>query len=265
LPLAANAQSSAAFSVALLTAMIVRWLFSPWLRTAADISAESGAGFSSSDTDHRPSAFTSLVAALSLAAAIASAYALPSADAGTGWFAFQLRGLDPQRFGPIVAPLLTSLHVISGVDRIASTVDGDEKWRLRLEPERVEVVGIGLAEIGRAFAVARDGLTVGEIVDGDRQLTLRLRIAPDAAGASFERLLLRGESADRPAIYLRHVGVAQKISAPRELIRWNGIPAMEITASWHDVAGRAALKDFCHRIEVPRGYNVRCRMHDSPT
>ena len=107
-------------------------------------------------------------------------------------------------------------------------------------------------------------MVVGEIVDAEKQLRLRMQLAPDAVGDSFERLPLRGETVGRPAIYLRHVGVAEKVREPRERIRINGEPAVEIAAVWHDAEARDALKKFCRRIDVPKGYKVDCIVRDSP-
>ena len=265
LVLGANAQASIAFAVGLLVAVMVRWLLSPWLVHRADASTEFAAPDSAHGTGRRRTSFASVVAILSLVVAIASGYALPDNSANGGSFTFRLRGEDPQQLTAIVNPLLVSLRVIPGVERVASTAELQERWRMQLDPERMEVVGIGLAEIGRAFTIARDGLPVGEIVNADKQLVLRLQLAPGSAGESFEQLLLRGESVNRPAIYLRHVGVAEKTTAARELIRFNGKPAIEITATWRNADARAALQDFCNRVDVPPAYSTNCSLRNSPT
>lgn len=264
LVLGANAQASAVFSLGLGVAMVVRWLFSPWLIRAEEPQTEKGDPDSTSEVVRPPTAFASIVALLTLVAAIGSAYALPASGTASGKFTFRLYGDDPRRFGAVVNPLLVSLHVIPGVEQVVSTVQQEERWRLKLDKERMEVVGIGLAEIGRAFAIANKGLVIGEIVEADRPVSLRLRLAPGSVGDTFERLPLRGELPNRPAIYLRHVGIAERSLAPRELVRVDAKPAVEITALWKNADARAALHDFCGRVAVPTGLNESCSLRDSP-
>jgi multidrug efflux pump subunit AcrB len=264
LVLGTNAQASAVFSLGLGVAMVVRWLLSPWLTRTEETQIEKGDLDSTSEVVRPPTAFASIVALLTLVAAIGSAYALPAGGAATGKFTFRLYGDEPQRFGAVVKPLLVSLRVIPGVEQVASTAEQEERWRLKLDKERMEVIGIGLAEIGRAFAIANQGLVIGEIVDADRPLSLRLRLALGAVGDTFERLPLRGELPNQPAIYLRHVGIAERSTAPRELVRVDAKPAIEITASWKNADARAALRDFCRRVAAPSGLNESCSLRDSP-
>ena len=264
LVLGANAQASAVFSLGLAVAMVVRWLLSPWLNRAEETQTEKDHLDSSSRDVRPPTAFGSIVALLILGAAIGSAYALPDSGGATGKFTYRLYGDEPQRFGVVVNPLLVSLRVIPGVERVASTAEQEDGWRLKLDKERMDVVDIGLAEIGRAFAIANEGLVIGEIVDADRPLSLRLQLAPGAVGDTFERLPLRGELPKQPAIYLRHVGIAERSSAPRELVRVDAKPALEITASWKNDDARSALQDFCRRVSVPPKLSESCSLHDSP-
>ena len=265
LVLAVNAQASAAFSIGLGVAVVVRWLLSPWLTRAEETPAEHADVNAAPDAVRRSTAFATVVALLALAATIASAYALPTADTAAGGFTLRLHGDDPRRLNTVVRSLLVSLRAIPGVDNVVSTAEQEERWRLTLDRERMEVVGVGLAEIGRAFAIANEGLVIGEIIDAERPLPLRLRLAPGAVGEAFERLPLRGELPNRPAIYLRHVGIAEKTPAPRESIAVDGKPAIEIIAVWRHAGARAALQDFCSRIAVPSGLVATCRFRDSPT
>ena len=262
---AVNAQASAAFAVGLIAAALVRWLMIPWLSQSAAASAPPSDIKSDAAHAKRRRSIATVTAILSLISVGISVYLLPAVGASEhgGTFAFRLRGDDPRRLDEIVDPLMVSLHVIPNVQRIVSSTEQEETWRLKLDPERMQAVGIGLAEIGRALAIAREGLVVGEIVNADRRLQLRMQLAPGAAGESFERLLLRGETANQPAIYLRHVGVAEKTAMPRAQIRIDGEPAVEITALWRNAEARDALQDFCDRVVVPKGYSLECVTRDS--
>jgi multidrug efflux pump subunit AcrB len=263
LVLTADWQTSAAFGGALLAAGLVRWLMGPWLPPAANV----GTGDAAEPPRRRwPAAHVAAnaVAVLSAAAVIISVYALPTIAVSAGHFAFRVRGPDPKQLDAILDPLLVSLHVIPHVERITAWNEPHETWHLQLDPQRMEVAGVGLAEVGRAFAIAGDGLVVGEVANADGRLQLRMQLAPNAAGEEFEHLLLRGESKNRPALYLYHVGAAEKAAAPRERLRINGEPAVEVTAVWQDTRARDELENFCDRVEVPNGYSEDCAIRVSP-
>lgn len=260
-----GAQMSAAFVLGLLPAAFVRWLMTPWLvRNAAA---------SEAPDDVKPVAWHAMrwrvaakvTAILALITVGVSVYVLPAVAASKngGSFTLRLRGKDAERLRSIVDPLVVSLHVIPYVDHITSSTEQDDTWRLKLDREQMQLVGVGLAEVGRALAIAGNGLVVGEIVNADRDLRLLMQLAPGAAGESFERLLLRGETTKHPAIYLRQVGEAKKVPASRERVRIDGEPAVEMTARWRNADAREGLEDFCGRIEVPQGYTLDCVIRDS--
>jgi multidrug efflux pump subunit AcrB len=105
-------------------------------------------------------------------------------------------------------------------------------------------------------------LIAGEVADAEQRLRLRLRLAPGAAGESFERLLLRGERKNRPALYLRDIGTAERVMEPRERVRVNGKPAVRISGRWRNARARAALERFCGRAEAPGGPEFECAIQD---
>lgn len=265
LVLLADGRVTAAFGVGLIVAGLVRWLMTPWLREGTTLGSL-GEEEPVARPFRRSSLVASVTAILVLITVGVSVYGLPAVGAGErgGTFTFRLRGSDLQRLTAIVDPLVVSLHVIPHMERIVSSTKQQDTWRLQLDPQRMQAVNVGLVEIGRAFAIARDGLVVGEIANADRRLELRMQLAPGAAGDSFEQLLLRGETADHPAIYLHHVGAAEKVSEPQERVRIDGEPAVEVTALWRGAETRDALQDFCDRVDVPKGYRLDCVIRDSP-
>lgn len=262
--LVADWQTSVAFAWGILAAGLVRWLAAPWLPPGP----KREAGGDSAEPVRRrwpaPRFAAKAVAVLSTVAVIATVYALPAIAATVGNFAFRVRGPDPKQLDAILDPLLVSLHVIPHVERIAASNERQETWRLQLDPQRLQAAGVGLAEVGRALAIARDGLVVGEVANADRRFELRIRLAPGAAGDAFEHLLLRGESRKRPALYLRDVGTAEKLEAPNERLRIDGKPAVEVTAVWRDARARDELENFCDRIDVPDGYDEDCAVRVAP-
>jgi multidrug efflux pump subunit AcrB len=264
---AVDARASVAFAAGLVLAVLVRWLMTPWL-LRGDAASELIVDTLSPAPWHRlrPPTTATVVAILMLTAVGASVYVLPvvEASANGGTFTFRLSGSDSQRLAAIVDPMVVSLHVIPKVQQIVSSTEQHDAWRLQLDSERMRAARVGLAQVGRAFAIAREGLVVDEIVNAERRLVLRMRLAPDAAGKSYAQLLLRGETAGHPPIYLHDVGVAEQTTMPRERVRLNREPAVEVTARWRNADAREALGDFCDRVDVPRGYRLDCVIRDSP-
>jgi multidrug efflux pump subunit AcrB len=264
LVLVADWQTSVAFAGGILAAALIRWLMAPWLPPGGSV----GAGGDAAEIVRRrwlaPQTAAKAVAVVSTAAVIVTVYALPAIGVSAGNFAFRVRGPDPKRLDAILDPLLVSLHVIPHVERIVASNEPQETWRLQLDAQRMQAAGVGLAEVGRALAIARDGLVVGEVANADRRLELRIRLASGGTGDAFAHLLLRGESREQPALYLQQVGTAEKTVAPRERFRINGEAAVDVTAVWRDAGARDGLENFCDRVEVPDGYGEDCVIRVAP-
>ena len=161
---------------------------------------------------------------------------------------------DAARVADTAHRLATQLRTLPGLVKVSDSTVPRTHWRLQLDAEALERHEITLAEIGRAFAIARDGLVIGDGLDGERRLPLRLRLAPDVAGPAFERLLLRGEQRQQRAVYLRDVGVTLRVNAPAEQLRIQRLPAAEVRAgvtSSQIPAPPARLREV---ISLPEGY-----------
>jgi multidrug efflux pump subunit AcrB len=130
----------------------------------------------------------------------------------------------------------------------------EQHWHLDLEMERLEALGITVAQVGRALTVATVGLTVGEVADADVRLPLRLRLTPQSSGENFERLVLRGELPDERAVYLHDVGSAHPVTDVRERIRIDGVPAVEITLTLHDAVARREAERSLSELGVPDAF-----------
>jgi hypothetical protein len=249
-------QAADAFAVVSLLAVIVCWLMKPWLRTP-DILKPPIARvlLQKSISWPRPLVAAAMILILGIAGAM-TVLLLPRAvnpNAG-GTVAVRLYGLDPQQLQPAADDLLARLRATPGVDRIMSSSEVSEQWRLQLDSERLQDLGFEIDEIGRAFAIARDGLVVGEVADSEARLPLRLQLAAGAAGEGFETLLLRGEQRDQPAVYLRDLGSAVLVPEPNERVRVQGMPAIEITAHWRDADVLRELAGVRASIAAPAGF-----------
>lgn len=252
-----GARGTAAFGLALAAGAVVRWLMLPWARF------EPNAGRRAKSRAARAAAaLLPLLAAC--ASAVYAAHAITQAPAQQGEWRLRLHGQDATRLADIADAMLPAIHAIGHVDDVRTSYAPEEQWRLHVDPARVADAGLTIAEVGRAFAVATTGLVVGEAASADEVLALRLQLAAEAAGDSFERLLLRGERPPYAALYLRDVGLVERVEEPREQLRVNGLPAVEITARWRSADTSICLSALCRRLEVPAGYRAECRIEERP-
>ncbi len=159
------------------------------------------------------------------------------------------------------ANLLPPLVAVPGVEDVSFSATDEDSWRLQLDQTRLDEHDLTLAEVGRALAVARDGLIIGEIVHADALYRLRLQLPSSSAGETFERLLLRGERPGDPAVYLRDVGIAVRETQPRERLRVDEVSAVEITARWSDAQARDALERFCGDVVLAEDFRRECNVN----
>ena len=248
--------AAAVIAIASAVGLIVRALMTPWLRPLfrGDVRGRGAAG-----ARLRPVALSS-TALVFLAIAIATANALSDgdSDAPEGRFRLLILGANRGALAEQAENVLPSLRAIARVSSVESSSKRVEGWRLHLDDARMAAAGVMLAEVGRAFAIATEGLVVGEVVSAERRIPVRLQLAPGAAGESFERLLLRGERENHPAVYLRHIGFVERIFEPMELLQVNGTPAVEVLARWRGAAARKALERFCWRMKAREDFDSEC-------
>ncbi|HEX7044209.1 MAG TPA: efflux RND transporter permease subunit [Burkholderiales bacterium] len=248
-----GARGAMAFNLALAAGALVRWLMLPWARGEPNAVRRAKS---------RPARL--IVALLPLlaacAAAVYAAHAIIQPSGQQGDWRLRLYGSDATRLASIADATLPAVHAIGHVDDVRASHEPEEQWRLHVDAARLDGAGLTTAEVGRAFAVATTGLVVGEAASADEVLPLRLQLPAGAAGDSFERLLLRGERQRRPALYMRDVGLVERVEEPRERLRLNGLPAVDITARWGSAGTRTRLAALCGRLELPAGYGAECRI-----
>jgi len=250
-----GARGAAAFGLALATGALVRWLMLPWARF------EPGARpRTKSRAARAAAALLPLLAVCALA--VYAAHAITQSAGRQGEWRLRLYGPDSTRLAGIADATLPAVHAIGRVDDVRASHAPEEQWRLHVDPARVAGAGLAIAEVGRAFAIATTGLVVGEAANPDEVLPLRLQLAAGTAGDSFERLLLRGERHPRAALYLRDVGLVERVEEPRERLRVNGLPAVDVTARWRSADTRDRLSALCGQLELPAGYGAECLIEE---
>ncbi len=252
-----HVQTAMVFSMTALLAGCVSWLITPWIR--ADRFAAPPARLLPLRwrLRFRPSAAVILGILVSGVVAV-SVRALPVVTTGEldRMLILRVHGDDPQQLAILTAQMLPQVHAMAGLEKVSASTEPTEQWQLQLDGARLEDRGIGVAEVARAFAIARDGLIVGEVADADRRMRLRLQLEPGTAGLTFERLLLRGEQPNQPAVYLRDVGVAQPVTEFRERLRVQQMPAVEISARWRAGQTPPDLTSLHGIVLLPPGYSL---------
>jgi multidrug efflux pump subunit AcrB len=213
---------------------------------------------------------TQTVSLLSMSVLLVAAFGfgvrtLPTAvaDVSGGAMRVQLRGEDEERVSLLAGDVLTRLRSIEGVSNISHSGEPVTRWRLQVDADKLAEAQIDMTTVARHFEIARNGLIVGELIDADVTLALRLQLAPGATGNVFERLPLRGERKNQPALYLRDVGVAERVTGARERVRVQRQPAVDIRARWSAPAMPAALQRATQSLALPPGYSLR--LETSPT
>lgn len=260
LSLGAGGQLSYAFAVVVLAGVFVAWLITPWMHRRNAVKPlltqrlpKRWRGPSEALAVGTLASVVLLIAFLNVRALIDGNETQDGGDV-----IMRVGGRELEDLIGVGDELSQSLAKLIGPSNVSFSAARVPGWRLQLDGARAADVGIGLAEIGRALAIARDGLVVGEIVHGETLYRLRLRLPAGVAGEQFERLVLRGEQRNQPVVYLRDVGIALRDMQPRELLRVDGRPVIEITGHWSSKAAGEAVERFCRDANLPEGYKREC-------
>jgi CzcA family heavy metal efflux pump len=175
----------------------------------------------------------------------------------------RVQGPDLDTLAGIGERISGRLDGIPGLRNIAHSAE-EVRQELAIEVDRQRAADLGLtvADVGRALRIALSGETVTDFLDGDRAYPIRVRLPQGELGSpeAVHSILLFGEQADRPAVYLRDVAQARLVPVPGEIKRDNQRRIVEVTGSVGEgyTLGevsrgvKAALSDF----DLPAGYNL---------
>jgi len=253
------AQAAMTFSLATLAAGLVGWLMTPWRLSADTATAPLARVLPPGWRDaHRLLIAATMLAAIVAVAAIAI-QALPraaSVDHAPSVLTLRLHGESEKRVLALAEGWLRRLRTVPGLEHVEFSGSTEERWHLHVDGERLEQLDFSLADVGRALAIAGDGLIVSDIVNADVRLPIRLQVAPGVAGPALQRLLLRGEYKDQPAVYLRDVGAAERVTDVHERLRAQQQPAAEITARWSAASVTSEVNRLRSVISLPAGYTL---------
>lgn len=128
-----------------------------------------------------------------------------------------------------IAQRLGSLPELRQVSHSAQV--SREEPMLRMDDERARELGVDIAAVGKALAIALTGITAGHFRDADHRYNVRMRLPPEESdGVATGKILLLGELENRPAVHLRDVATLERVVVPAQIRRHNGKPAIEVTA-----------------------------------
>lgn len=233
-----------ACALAIAVAIVVAWLLTPWSQARSQVTPFAVRLLpKKTRTRWRPVSATLLIAGM-LIAGVAATYTLLTARAtqASGTLVIRLQGEKSSDLTVLAQKKIETLQRTPGIETVSLSGEPVETWRIELDEARMGELGLTLPEIGRALAIAQDGLVVGRSVQGETVLPLRIQLPAGSAGDQFERLLLRGEQKRQPAIYFRDVGIALRELQPREIIELDDEPTVEIVARWTTREARDALE-----------------------
>ncbi len=142
-----------------------------------------------------------------------------------------------------------------------SAQDIREEPMLRLDEVRAREVGVDIAEVGKALAIAATGIPAGHFRDADHRYNVRMRLPPEESdSATTGKILLLGELETRPAVHLRDVATLERVSVPAQIRHHNGKPMIEVTAQIaSETSSDLAMKKVnatLNEIKLSFGYHI---------
>ena len=187
----------------------------------------------------------------------------PPADRRADEIVLRLQGPDRGRLDLLADNVAQHLRAIPDLRDVKNSAQAHhEELAVEMDEERARALGIDITDIGKALAIALNGIPAGSFRDAEHRYDIRMQLPPaDAANdAALGKLLLLGELSDRPAVHLRDVATLVRVDAPDRILRYNGMPMIELSAmpangsvSPQVMADLRAL--FTHDT-LPAGYRI---------
>ena len=211
-----------------------------------------------------------LLAALILVALMVTVYSLKQQDApltnDAGAVVLRLQGADRESLVALADGIVQRMSSMPDWrDARHSLQARHEELGLHLDEDRARDLGIDITDAGKALAIALTGITAGEFRDAEHRYDVRLRLPPEesSSAVALGRVLVLGELENRPAVHLGDIASIERVSVPVRLQRFNGMPEVEIMASYaKGVSPDQAwtrLRAMLEIFKLPAGYRISFR------
>jgi len=208
-----------------------------------------------------------LMTAFILVALMLTAFSLKRQEApltdDTGTAVVRIQGADRERLATFADDIAQRLRSVPDWREARHSLQTSrEELSLRMDEDRARERGIDITDAGRALAIALTGIPAGEFRDAEHRYDIRLRLPPEESNSAVTsgRILMLGELENRPAVHLRDVASVERVSAPAQIRRRNGIPDVEIVASpAKDVSPQQAwarMHAMLENYKLPAGYRL---------
>ncbi|WP_372523354.1 efflux RND transporter permease subunit [Sulfuricaulis sp.] len=179
-----------------------------------------------------------LITAFILAALMLTVFSIKGQEAplsdDTGAVVVRIQGADRERLASFADDIVQRLRSVPDWREARHSLQtSHEELSLRINEDRARERGIDITDAGRALAIALTGIPAGDFRDAEHRYDIRLRLPPEESNSAVAlgRILMLGELENRPAVHLGDVASVERISAPAQIHRRNGIPDVEIVAS----------------------------------
>ncbi|MDO8705848.1 MAG: efflux RND transporter permease subunit [Sulfuricaulis sp.] len=184
-------------------------------------------------------------------------------DARNEKIVLRIQGSDASRLAGLGDDIARRLRAVPGLRDVKHSAElSREEPTLRMDEVRARELGIDIIAAGKALAIALNGIPAGSFRDAEHRYDIRLRLPPEesADATALRRILLLGELDDRPAVYLGDVATVEQTAAPAQIRRHNGVPIIEVTASFAagSPPGQALIRaqDSLRQLKLPTGYRL---------
>ena len=163
------------------------------------------------------------------------------------------------RVGEDMARILRSQPTVRDVCISSTGVASD--LVLHINPMRAAERGVSEEQVTRAVRIARGGLVAGTVLEGERRRHIRIALAPRAGrAAELPKLLLRGETRTRRAVYLSDVASVGHVPEVAQFRRKQGRPVVAVSGVLDaNGFGSDAVRMVKRRISgfrLPPGYRL---------
>ncbi|MHB8535156.1 MAG: efflux RND transporter permease subunit [Sulfuricaulis sp.] len=186
----------------------------------------------------------------------------PPADIrDAGDIVLRIQGPDSERLARLGNDITQRLRAVPQLRDVKNSAQARSVQLVPdMDADRASALGIDVADVGQALAIALDGIPAGSFRDAEHQYDIRVQLPPEDTvnDAALGKILLLGELSDRPAVRLRDVATLARIDTPDRILRFDGMPMIELSAALANGAVSSQtmtrLRALFDRYTLPAGY-----------